>query len=156
VSVSDGHVIAAFMRKARAHRERRPRACASVERSLAVSSRGSAPSAGRLRVAARAGPRIPCLRADARAARRLPAVAARAQASQRRPPIAVRGSRSGRKQSRLRSEVVASLRLLFTDAPRATSSCRRLIRRKAVYTNRRYSILMQFLTLLTSLRISPN
>jgi hypothetical protein len=92
----------------------------------------------------------------ARAARQLPAILARAQARRRRPPVAVRGSRDGGKQSRLLPEAAASLSALFADAPRATSSCRRLILRKAIFTNRRYSIMMQFFTLLTSLRIRPN
>jgi hypothetical protein len=50
----------------------------------------------------------------------------------------------------------ADLSALFAGAPRATSSCRRLILRKAGFTNHRYSILMQFFALLTFLRILSN
>jgi hypothetical protein len=44
----------------------------------------------------------------------------------------------------------------FAGTARATSSCRRLILRKAGFTNHRYSILMQFFIFFTFLRILPN
>jgi hypothetical protein len=64
-----------------------------------------------------------------------------------------RHARGDGKQSSLFSWGSASLRI---SERRVTSSCRRLILRKAGFTNRRYSIQMHLFTLLMSLRILPN
>jgi hypothetical protein len=66
------------------------------------------------------------------------------------------GMSTRRREAEVRFCLELDLSMLFADMPRAISSCRRLTFQNAMFTNRRYGFLMQFLTSLMSLTIPPN